>query len=35
MTFIITVKRFIGSAIVSVKENKETKVKKNVKKILA
>ena len=35
MTFIITAKRFIGSAIVSVKENKETKVKKNVTKILA
>ena len=35
MTFIVIVKRFIVSVIVSVKENKEIKVKKNIKKISA
>ena len=35
MTFIIIVKRFIVSVIVSVKENNEIKVKKNIKKISA
>ena len=35
MTCIVIVKRFIVSVIVSVKENKEIKVKKNVKKISA
>ena len=35
MAFIVTVKRFIVSVIVSVKENKEIKVKKNIKEISA
>ena len=35
MTFIVIVKRFIVSVIVSVKKNKEIKVKKNIKKISA
>ena len=35
MTFIVIVERFIVSIIVSVKENKEIKVKKNIKKIKA
>ena len=33
MTFIVIVNRFIFSVIVSVKENKEIKVQKNIKKI--
>ena len=35
MTFIVIVKRFIVSVIVSVKKSKEIKVKKNIKKISA
>ena len=35
MTFIVIVKRFIASVIVTVKENKEIKVNKNIKKISA
>ena len=35
MTLIVIVKRFIVSVIVSVKKNKEIKVKKNIKKISA
>ena len=35
MTFIVIVKRFIVSVIVSVKKNKEITVKKNIKKISA
>ena len=35
MTFIVIVERFIVSIIVSFKENKEIKVKKNIKKIKA
>ena len=35
MTFIVSVKRFTVIVIVSVKENIEIKVKKNVKKISA
>ena len=35
MTFIVSVKRFIVSATVGVKEKKEIKVKKNTKKISA
>ena len=35
MTFIVSVKRFIVSVIVSVKENKEIEVKKSIKKISA
>ena len=35
MTFIVIVKRFIVSVIVSVKENREIKVKKDIKKISA
>ena len=35
MTFSVIVKRFIVIVIVSVKENKEIKVKKNIKKISA
>ena len=33
MTFTVIAKRFIVSVIVSVKENKEIKVQKNIKKI--
>ena len=35
MTFTVIVKRFIVSVIFSVKVNKDTKVKKNIKKISA
>ena len=35
MTFVVIVKRFIVSVSVSVKESKETKVKKNIKKTSA
>ena len=35
MTFIVIVKRFIASVIATVKENKEIKVNKNIKKISA
>ena len=35
MTFIVIVKCFIVSVIISVRENKEIKIKKNIKKISA
>ena len=35
MTFIVIVKCFIVSVIINVRENKEIKIKKNIKKISA